>query len=239
MAEKTDVEFNNPTAYIMTPVSPTDQEIKYSRQSKALFGYAISITTALIVVLILGGVYYYRTLEVLHETVKTYHDMDRSGETPVNRQIEIDTATNTVIFHLSGHGFEPGSLAVLDYPKSLTGIYDPTAKQCFLIAGIWSNLMDPQALSERLEKNLSKPSNIMKVNYQIADDYPVSDKSILPSSLKSPCAYLPVYWLESVQQHQGVRNARQVDSPNNPDHDGCVYACVGLSNGQIKCGWLC
>ena len=42
----------------------------HSRKSKVLFGYAVAITTALIVVVIMGGVYYYRSLDVLETALK-------------------------------------------------------------------------------------------------------------------------------------------------------------------------
>ena len=43
---------------------------KHSRQSKVLVGYAVAITTALIVVAIMGGLYYYRSLDVLETALK-------------------------------------------------------------------------------------------------------------------------------------------------------------------------
>jgi hypothetical protein len=197
MKEKTAVELTDPPAYILTPADPTimTSRVKHSRESKALFGYAVTITTALVVVLILGGIYYYRSLYDLKAIIKTYRYADID--------IKIDSEKKTVVYRLST---EPDKIIVVDYPKSLTGIYDPVARQCYLIAGLRSDAMDSQALSDRLEKNMTQTLKVEKATYQIADSYPVSDKSILPSALKSPCAYLPVYWLEPdvTTQHEGT-----------------------------------
>jgi len=37
-----------------------------------MFGYAVAITTALVVVVIMGGVYYYRSLDVLEASLKVF-----------------------------------------------------------------------------------------------------------------------------------------------------------------------
>ena len=49
-----------------------------------------------------------------------------------------------------------------------------------------------------------QPTTIETLQYQVADAYPINDKTILPSALKSACAYLPVYWLEPAPQQKGI-----------------------------------
>jgi len=172
---------------------------KGSRKSKALFGYAVGATTALIVVLIMGGVYYYRSLDVIQESLKKFKVVDDSDKTRVSQDVEIDTLNQYAVFRLNGVDMEPGTFAVLDYAKSLTGLYDPKGRQCFLIAGIRSSIVDLQTLSSAYEKNKTNhvnTTNMENLVYVLADTYPVSDKKILPAPLKNSCTSIPVYWLE-------------------------------------------
>jgi len=174
---------------------------KSSRQSKVLFGYSVAVTTALIVVLIMGGVYYYRSLDVIEESIKKFGVGVDSAEAPLSQDLEVDAVNQYVVFRLNGIDLEPGTFAVLDYTKSMTGIYDPKGHQCFLIAGISTNIADLQTLSTVYEKNNSTDFNVTSVDnlyYTLADNYPVSDKNILPAPLKNACTSIPVYWLEPV-----------------------------------------
>jgi len=186
--------FGNTATQAMTPL-PT----KSSRKSKALFGYAVAATTALIVVLIMGGVYYYRSLDVIQESIKKFKVVDDSSKDPVNQDVEIDTLNQYAVFRLNGADLAPGTFAVIDYAKSMTGVYDPEGRQCFLIAGIRSSISDLQTLKTAYEKNNStrvNTTNMETLYYVLADTYPVSDKKILPGPLKNACTTIPVYWLE-------------------------------------------
>jgi hypothetical protein len=191
------VESASPPAYIMQHACSAPQSSQgLPRKTKLLFGYSVAVTTILIVVLILGGIFYFRSQEVLQDTIKMYHSTDKTGTTPVDQDIEVNTAKNTLVFHLNGEGIEPGTFAVLDYSKSMTGVYDPRDRTCYLIGGIQKRILDPMTFNDMLAKNATTPSTVEVLQYQIADTYPINDKAILPSALKSACAYLPVYWLE-------------------------------------------
>jgi len=171
-----------------------------SKKSKALFGYAVGATTALIVVLVMGGVYYYKSIDVLQESIKKFQMADNSGSKPVNQDIEIDMSNNYAVFYLTGADIAPGTFATLDYTKSMTGIYEPKSRRCYLIGGIKSEISDIQSLSNMLEKNTTNAETSGKTFYYVlGDNYPVSDKKILPSPMKSSCTSLPVYWLEQAQ----------------------------------------
>jgi hypothetical protein len=101
-------------------------------------------------------------------------------------------------FRLTGPNYEPGTFAVLDYTRSLTMLYDPKSRSCFVIGGIRKEIADPTLFTTYLEKNITRPAVSTRYSYQIADTYPISDKSILPRSVMKSCAYLPTYWLEPV-----------------------------------------
>jgi len=174
---------------------------KSSRKSKVLFGYSVAATSALIVVLIMGGVYYYRSLDVIEESIKKFSVVDNTDKTAVYQDVEIDALNQYVIFRLNGADLAPGTFAVFDYTKSMTGIYDPEGHQCFLIAGIRSSISDLQTLSTAYEKNTTTYINETSAEplyYTLADSYPVSDKNILPAPLRNACTSIPVYWLEPV-----------------------------------------
>jgi hypothetical protein len=195
MPEKA-VDSASPPAYHMQSQSSQG----HSHKTKALFGYAVAVSTALIVVLILGGIFYFRSMNVLQDTIKTYHTTDKTGSTPVEQDVDVNVAKNTMLFHLNGEGIAPGTFAVFDYAKSMTGIYDPKDRTCYLIGGIQKKISDPKSFKDNMEKNTTKLTTVETLQYQIADTYPVNDKAILPSALKSQCAHLPVYWLEPVTE---------------------------------------
>ena len=45
---------------------------------------------------------------------------------------------------------------------------------------------------------LQNASAVAEYYYQMSNDYPITDKTILPYAMQSACASLPVYWLEPV-----------------------------------------
>jgi ribosomal silencing factor RsfS len=205
------VDATSPPAHNMHTVCTAPQAFpRQSHKTKLLFGYAVAVTTTLIVVIILSGIFYFRSQEVLLDTIKIYHRADKTGTTPVHQDIEVNTAKNTVVFHLNGEGIETGTFAVLDYAKSMTGIFDPEARACYLIGGIQKKIADLKTFSDVLEKNVNRTSTVETLQYQTADTYPVNDKAILPSALKSQCAYLPVYWLEPATETKTIQKRAAV-----------------------------
>jgi hypothetical protein len=204
MADEKSSQMSFPPAYVVSGLTEQVQQPK-QKSPKALFGYAVAVSVALVVTLILGGVYYYRSLDVIQDSIRHYSNVDKTGSSPVNQDIEINKAKNTMVFRLSGDGIEAGTFAVLDYSKSLTGIYDPKEKTCYLIGGIQKDIVDPNTYANNMDKNVTRPTTVETLKYQLADTYPVSDKSILPAELKTACAYLPVYWLEPAAEKTGIQ----------------------------------
>jgi len=192
----------------------SDIPVRSSTKTKALFGFSVAVTVALVVVLVVGGVYYDRAIHGLQESIKKFHVEDKSGNNPVNEDIEIDMANNYATFYLTGDSVAPGTFAVLDYTKSMTGIYEPRSRRCYLIGGIKSEITDLQTLRDVLEKNITA-SGGKNFEYVVGNDYPVSDKTILPGPLKNACTSLPVYWLEPAPE-----------TPNGVQKRGCYGLCV-------------
>jgi hypothetical protein len=198
-SEKSVEVLSFPPAYAMNDQAVSQGSFKQegTKKSKALFGYAVGVTTALIVVLVLGGIYYYRSIDVLQESIKKFRLEDNHEKYPVHEEVELDIANNYIVFFLTGENYGPGTLVALDYTKSMIGIYDAKLRRCYLVGGIRSEIGDLQSFQYLLENNTSLTDVARKVFYHvIGDSYPVSDKKILPYHLKTPCANLPVYWLE-------------------------------------------
>jgi len=84
-------------------------------------------------------------------------------------------------------------------------LYEPGAKTCYLIGGIHKKIIDPHTFVSNLENNVTRPTDIETLSYQLSDAYPIGDKTILPVSMKSACAYLPVYWLEQAVQQRSLQ----------------------------------
>jgi len=182
------------------PVTSESSNGKSSRKSTVLIGYSVAATTALIVVLIMGGVYYYRSLDIIQETIKNYKILVDNDKDQISQDVEVNAQNQYITFRLNRAGMEPGTFAVLDYAKSMTGIYEPRGRQCFLIGGIKSEIADLQTLSNVYDKTTHLNSSAMVTyHYVLADTYPVSDKKILPVPLQNACTSLPVYWLEPAQ----------------------------------------
>jgi len=178
-------------------------EVKSSRRSKALFGYAVAATTALIVVLVMGGVYYYRSLDIIQESIKKFHLIDNSNVhtdgIAVSQDVEINTVGRYIVMHLNGATMESGTLVVLDYTNSMIGLYKPESRHCHLIGGINSHMADFNSMTSAYENfNSTEVGKIEKrVFYYVEDDtFPVNGKKILPEPLKNFCTGLPTYWMQ-------------------------------------------
>jgi len=111
MAEKnSSADLACPPAYVVTSMPNAEAFGKSSRKTKTLFGYAVAITTALIVTLILGGVYYYRSLDVIQDAIKKFQTTDTSGSTPITQDIEVNAAQNILVFRLTDKELKRGHL---------------------------------------------------------------------------------------------------------------------------------
>jgi len=220
-----------PPAYVVNDQAISTQSTKEasSKKSKALFGFSVGITTALIVVLVLGGIYYYRSIDVLQESIKKFHLVDNHLNTGIKEDVEIDMANNYAVFYLTGPDYAPGTLLALDYTKSMIGIYDPKRRLCYLIGGIDSRINDLQTISYQFEKNTTYTDADRKnFYYVVGNDYPVNDKKILPYHLKNVCASLPVYWLQSVPTKPHCMQKRYVEQSYHAG-DCCHHCGCGQS----------
>jgi len=238
MAETKNIEAaaSFPPAYIDV-LQNQPPAVKSSKKSKALFGYAVAATTALIVVLVMGGVYYYRSLDIIQESIKKFHLTDKSDVhtdgTSVSQDIEIDTVNQYVVMHLNGATMEPGTMVVLDYSKSMIGLYRPVSRHCHLIGGINSDMAEFNAMASAYENMNSTQlgKNEKRVFYYVqAETFPVSDKIILPAPLKSFCNGLPVYWLEpstadKFHKHQIQKRAAASTTFETADGSRCCCHC--------------
>jgi len=200
-----------PPPYIVSGL--TSQQATKPKSSKALFGYAVAVTSALIVVLVLGGVYYYKSIETLQNTILKFQLANDRSDGGSIKEVEIDQSKNMAVYQLTGPGIEFGSFSVLDYTRSMLGVYDPAAHKCYLIGGISEKFPDLQSLRQHYEQNATAAASERKTYlYVVADDYPVSDKTILPPPLRSACASLPVYWLEPAPSSDSGRTKRGMRS---------------------------
>jgi len=222
-----------PPPYVVTGLTSSEQQPPRSqpRKSKVLFGYAVAMTTALVVVLVIGGIYYFKTVDTLQKTILKFHLSDDRLDSRNIKDVEIDQSNNIVVFQLSGPGFEPGSFSVLDYTRSMLGIYDPGQRSCYLIGGIKNTFPDLLSLGEHYQQNATAPASGRKIfYYSVADDYPISDKSILPSPLINACASLPTYWLEPDQAMANNRRKRLADA--HREACCCHNECVAIDSGS-------
>jgi len=169
-----------------------------STKSKALLCYAVGVTVALVIVIIISSVHQRQTTNVLLASIKKYTVMDMSGTTPMREDIEIDMSKNFALFYLSGDGMMDGTFVVLDYTRSMTGLYEPNSRRCYLGGGLHSDIYDLQTLGSMLEKNTTQQKTEETFSYQLGNNFPVSDKTILPDPMKTVCMSLPIYWLEPV-----------------------------------------
>lgn len=174
---------------------------KGSCKSKATLGYAVGITIALIIVVVLGSVYYFKSLEIAHGTIVKFHQTYK-GESneEVTQETEVDVDNQIAVFHLDGDGMSKESFVVFDYGRSMIGLYEEEEKSCYLVGGLTKDMVDLKAFLARLYQNSTDENSTGgELDYVTADDYPISDKSILPKPLQSPCKYLPTFWLELAQ----------------------------------------
>jgi len=230
MAEKQSMESVNPPVYRVSVEEPRKTSSTYQVSKKVVIGSAVAVTVILLAAIIVGVVYFYRSTDTLKDVAKMYHTIEKNGQTSSGQDIEIDTNKNIVVVHLTGDEIETGTFALLDYTKSLTGIYDAKERKCYLIGGIQQEFLDPQHFKESLEKNNTQSTVSGKTfRYKLAESYPVSDKSFLPSPLKKVCSIIPVNWLEPALETSGTGIQKR---------GWCFYVCVNI-RGQRVCYQRC
>lgn len=228
MAEKqSTTEAYNLPAYSVRGSEERKSTNSLSASKKTLLVGAVAVSLILLAFIIVGVVYFYRSSDTLTQIAKMYHINGMVDQRAVSEDIEIDTNRNTVIVHMNGDGIEPGTFALFDYTKSLTGLYYPKERRCYLIAGIHQGFQDPLRWKESLERNATlqstNPNKILR--YHPTESYPISDKSFLPAALRNVCSLLPVNWLEPVD-HTSTKGIQKRD---------CHWHCGVYSDGWVIC----
>jgi hypothetical protein len=191
-----------------TPAMEASQNNKASKvKIWVLIGYSVAITIALIVVAVMSGVYFHRSLDILEDSIETYQ---RTYSSPgdegssLTEDISIYSANNVAIFRLSGPEIPDGSLVAIDYPKSIIIISEPTSKICYLIGGIKMIIGDMNQLNQYLQANkTADPTNTLYYAANV-DDYPVTDKSFLPSGISNECNGVPLFWIRQISESEAT-----------------------------------
>jgi len=102
------------------------------------------------------------------------------------------------VYPMTGDDALPGDFMVLDYGRSMVGMYGPSFDFCYVVGGMLQmapNLDSLQTKQLGLMPTSSDNSSVVP-RYEISKSYPITDKTILPYVMQSACSRLPVYWLE-------------------------------------------
>lgn len=207
----------------------------------ALAVYAAVLTALMLVLSTLGGLKYQQLVNqvencddndvapdenFLEEREDTYEDEGQVmlKKTSIDYQRELE-----ILRYFSPGEFIHGSIIVLDYKRSMTGLYIPEAAECYLIGGVDHHIASPfRGLQENSEPVNETTTPMMKgdtadyydddsgddmipspsgpadeevsLYYRKAEDYPVLDVSILPRPLRVYCMDKDIYWLERTQE---------------------------------------
>jgi len=210
---------DNPPAYVINDGDaefankvPKESGRRAGCSRCALIGWVIGIATALLVVLavILGGVYFH----LLQESIVRFQLTDNTGSTPIFHDVEINSGQQIAVFRMSGPDVPTGLFTILDYGKSMIGMYHPTTHACYVNGGITRAVADLETYKKGLIPsvyNMNDTTTTMNY-FKISDSYPITDKSILPNPLQSVCANLPVYWMEPARDTTNLEiSKRSID----------------------------
>jgi len=183
----------------------------YTGENRCLFISSILVAILLLAAVIVGLTFYFSWWYDISKEVKRFHTTHATGR--VDELIEVDGNHDVTVIHAKG-----GAVVVLDYYRSLIGIYHPEAKSCFLIGGLSAAILDPAASSDLLQSNRTKGMPVSQtLHYKLEnDDYVVHDTSIVPAPIRSMCSGLKVLWLQStngaLEGSAGSRQKRSADS---------------------------
>jgi len=148
----------------------------------------VAVTTALMVTVVVGALYYHRSIDGLLAAAQRPQSADRPIllSAPVVPQ-SAAAVNNVVVIDMEGDMGTSGSQAVIDYSKGLTAVYDASKKMCYLASGIHTDIA-----------NSKLPSVFPTSKYSVDQSYSISDKSLVPAPLQRTCASIPLHWLEQV-----------------------------------------
>jgi len=179
-----------PPSYIMRGEAGFSMKPKRwgSKGGKCVWAYAVAVTTALMVTVVVGALYYHRSIDGLLEAAQRPQSADRPIllSAPVVPQ-SAAAVNNVVVIDMEGDMGVSGSQAAIDYSKGLTAVYDASKKMCYLASGIHTDIA-----------NSKLPSVFPTSKYSVDQSYSISDKSLVPAPLQRTCAGIPLHWLEQV-----------------------------------------
>jgi hypothetical protein len=156
---------------------------------------------------------------------KIFDKTFKVGSQIVHEQVEVNKEDNSAKFYL-----EKGSVGVIDFKKSIAGIYFAEAKACFVIGGI-SNVGDVDSFLKQFgadAKSTDDAADGEIVFYDAVKDAALKDTSIVPNDLRESCDNLPVYWAEKskTSKQRELLERRNFDDTNREkrswNHNGCI-----------------
>lgn len=198
------------------------------KTQKVLLVYAAVITTAFVVATILGSVYYANSLTNLtNENNVLVDNLREITVASTTQKVAVDTKNDVSIFYPQGPGVPNGTVAAIDYQRSITGIYDPQSQECYVTAGMSSGTPNAMALESEINSGQyqANANSATHVYYKKVDNVAVADHSVLPSPLQSICVGLPVYWLEQADAPTTGNTTSVTVSPLRKKRQTIAYQC--------------
>jgi hypothetical protein len=128
--------------------------------------------------------------------LKQLHDIEVDG---TKQTVAVDTVNDVSIFYPQGPGVPNGTVAAIDYKRSITGLYDPAMRECYVTAGMRPDAPSAMDLKQALNNGQYQTDHSTHIYFHKVDNIAVRDHSVLPSPLQSVCAGLPVYWMEETE----------------------------------------
>jgi hypothetical protein len=162
-----------------------------------LVAYSVALTILVLATVVAGAVLYTHyadklDMNTLPSKVETYNV---DGE-EIKEIVQRDKAREVEIVRVP----DSDSILVLDYLKSLIGLYVPEADECFLVGGINENLTNPFTAEYNDEDKVTvanKPERRISITYRRSAALPVVEPSgLLPAYLTELCSDRPVVWME-------------------------------------------
>ena len=218
---------------------------KTRRTTVALTVYSGTVTTIVVAMAIFGGLFYHHTMKTCvyeEETnpalLERKEEVREYGHRQVVKETELDYQKEVEVMRFTSPGADvDGSVMVIDYRRSVSGLYIPLTDVCYIIGGVDHHLTSPfqemnldaadyndtaadgndethEGESKGQAPASSPEGQESTLYYRKADDYPAVDTSILPLTLRPHCQGKPIYWLERTSKPE-----------------------VGISKVRVRRGW--
>jgi hypothetical protein len=165
---------------------------------------------------------------------KIFDKTFKVGSQVLHEQVEVNKEDNSAKFYL-----EKGSIGVIDFKKSIAGIYFAEAKACFIIGGI-SNVGDVDSFLKQFGADAKSTDDAADgdiVFYDAVKDAALKDTSIVPNDLRENCNDLPVYWAEKSKTSK-QRELLEFDDTNHAKRWPCIRVCLSFIL-RVCARWSC